>query len=183
MVDTPLAPAATVAPTAVQDQAPSALTPSQRRILSCFQLGWKIEQLAGLCRLQDPQDMADQPGFPPDLPAAQLQQVEILIREIGSLLSLLGVAPPASGNGSQAPRPGTGWPAAPPDLMAAVQTWIAGGMADPSPILTALLALDAMVVPFLVTEEPDSAPETAYELGKALSLTYWDVAIASRQTD
>jgi hypothetical protein len=176
MVDTSLAPAAPLAPSAVQDQAPSALTPAKRRILSCFQLGWKIEQLAGLCRLPDPQDMADQSGFPPDLPAAQLQQAQILIQEVNSLLSLLGVAPPPSGNGSQAP-------ATPPDLRAAVQSWIAGGTSDPSPILTALLALDTMLVPYLVTEEPDSASETAYELGKALSLTYWDVAIASRQAN
>jgi hypothetical protein len=38
------------------------------------------------------------------------------------------------------------------------------------------------VVPYLVTEEPDSASETAYELGKALSLTYWDVVLAGRQS-
>lgn len=174
MVDVSLTSEAPAVSSVIQDQAPAPLSPTQQRILACFQLGWKIEQLAGVCRVQDQRDTADQPGFPPDLPAAQLQQVQLLMQELGALLSRLGISSAASGNGSRS------GPAA-PDLGAAVQSWITAGTTDPSPILTALLSLDSTVVPYLVTEEPDSASETAYELGKALGLTYWDIVVAGQQ--
>lgn len=175
MADTSLL-AETASPsTAPTQPAPPADT-RRDRILACFQLGWKLEELAGVCQLRDPQDLVTQPGFPADLPVAQLQRVQLLVQDLNALLELLDVATPAQANRSQAAGTAA-------DLVSAMQTWASTGGADPAPITAAVKALDNTIVPHLVGDEPDSAFEAAYELGKALSLTYWSLEVTGRKAD
>lgn len=150
--------------------------PELNRVRACFQLGWKVEAVAGLCQLGEGAASTPPSPFPPDFVSERVSEVQSLLQEIVGLVSVIG-----SDDGVSA----DGMTASPHDTLADVSHQMLQRAGTP-PGIRALIPhvseLDAAATLLLVGLETDSLFETAYETGKALSRTYWTLRVRASST-